>query len=157
MIKYNKNEYMLGRERVEGDLVFELFRKVTEEQGVAIDTDKCRHIVIGFLSKVAHNLYLEPEKYLDMGMFVLYRSENLYNLITMQAKTGENAQSIKNYVDNGGLYGADIQKLVKTFAGELLEDSIERETKATETITKLTSLSKKRKRNKTDKEKTDGV
>lgn len=143
MILYNKNDYQEGREKVNGDLVFQLFQEALKKNDIITDEKVCKHVIMNFLTELAFQLYLYPERYLDLGKFVIYRSENLHNLLTVQAKDGENAVSAREYIRRGGLYSEELTEVVGNFVKELSVTALEEQQKAADKVNELNELSSK--------------
>ena len=159
MILFNQNDYEDGRKRVNGDNLFKLFCKVLRHNGINTDEKVCKHVLINLLTELCYELYDAPEQYIDLGTFVLYRSENLHNLLTVQAKDGENAASIVKHVRNGGLYSEDLTDIVTDFVKDLSMSALEEQQKAAQKVQELNELSAKarKRRIKEHKEKNYGV
>lgn len=143
MIEYYKNEYEEGRQRVDGEFVLKLFQEAFRKNELHIDKKVCKHVLINFLTSLSYSLFNEPERYMDLGKFVVYRSENLHNLLTFQAKDGENALSIKQYVDRGGLYSEELTEVVTEFVENLSASALEEQQKSISKIAELNELSEK--------------
>lgn len=146
MLKYNKNDYDEGRERVKGDLAINFLKKALEKNDIKIEDNVCKRVFMDFASNLFFNLYEEPEKYLDMGKFVIYRSANLFNLLTIQAKSGENAKTILDYVAHGGVYSEELGNLVENFVRNLSEEAVREQQKTSQKVNELTQLSNKAKK-----------
>lgn len=61
MLKYNKNDYDEGRERVKGDLAINFLKKALEKNDIKIEDNVCKRVFMDFASSLFFNLYEEPE------------------------------------------------------------------------------------------------
>ena len=102
---------------------------------------------------MAYYLYEEPTRYIDFKKMVLYRDVNLNNLLVLEAKEGENAQSIMDFYRNGGAYSEELERLVKSFIEGILEYSTAKEVEVTSTINKIKSSKESICNNSNSKEK----
>ena len=136
-----KDEYSDGRSSIDTGILEKILGeslKISAE--VDLNNTELKKTVALLMAGIGYYFYLHPEQYVDFGKFVAYRSISLNNLWTIEAKCGENAESIYNYYKKGGLEFEEIKKLVKDYASDILEDSIQRNKKLSEDIKDMKNI-----------------
>lgn len=134
------------------DVFVQLVQGTLKANGVEINEDVARRILLSLLTSMAYYLYNEPEFFVDFKKMVLYRDVALNNLLVLEAKEGENAESIMTYYKNGGAFSEELEKLVESFVKTILQHSIEKQIEVSAEINKIKS-SKESKVNNSKKEK----
>ena len=122
-------------------------------QGINVGIEQSRTIALRFIAGIAYYLYSNPQIYLDLGKYAIYRGCRLDNLLTVEAKNGENAQSIQDYYEAGGLQLEQLQGMITTFAKGLLTSASESQQDALDEIAKIEQLTSQRKQVSTQKKK----
>lgn len=143
MLKCNKERYDDFRQKADEIVIRDFMGKALKSQEIQIKEGKERYVAIAFLSGLMFYLFENPDKYIDLGKFVIYRSSNLENLLTFEAKDGENARTIFNYYEQGGLYSEELLSLIRTYAESLIVQATEDEAKAEEHINRLKAQTNK--------------
>lgn len=140
-MKYYKERYE-QLNRYEGTVPVEhLLTSVLNKEGIEIDSEKARRIILMLLGELGRMFFYEPQNYFDFGKFVAYRKgSDKNNLITVEAKEGEDAETIHAYLRSGGLYVPELQNLAESFINGLLVRSVQAQKAAIEDIQKLTAL-----------------
>ena len=116
MITYKKTKYSDIRRAIPDDVFVQLIQGTLKANGVEIEEETARRVLLSLLTSMAYYLYNEPELYI-----------------------GENAQSIMNYYKNGGAFSEELEKLVTSFIKGLLEYSTAKEAEVTKEINKIKS------------------
>ena len=141
MLKYFKDEYTDGREPVDfGILAAFLEETLRLTSNVEVREINCSKTVLLFLAGINYYFYLHPEQYVDFGKFVAYRSIDMKNLWTLEAKDGETAQTIYEFFKNGGLEMEEVKRIVESYATDLLQNSTQKLTELSEDIDKLGNI-----------------
>ena len=140
-MKYYKERYE-QLNKYEGIAPVEhLLTSVLNKEGIEIDSEKARRIILMLLGELGRMFFYEPQNYFDFGKFVAYRKgSDKNNLITVEAKEGEDAETIHAYLRSGGLYVPELQNLAESFINGLLVRSVQAQKAAIEDIQKLTAL-----------------
>lgn len=143
MIKYKKQQYYDIRTPISDEVLMQLFSETCKVNKVDIDDDTARKIVTSYITGILYYLYKNPEYYIDMKKFVLYRDTNLNNLVTIEAKGDNNAQTILDYYSKGGVMLEELEKLIMGFVNGLLTHSIAKQAELTEKISNIENLTNK--------------
>lgn len=140
-MKYYKERYE-QLNKYEGTAPIEnLLISVLNKEGIEIDSEKARRIILMLLGELGRMFFYEPQNYFDFGKFVVYRKgSDKNNLLTVEAKEGEDAETIHAYLRSGGLYVPELQNIAEAFITGLLEHSVKAQKATIEDIQKLTSL-----------------
>lgn len=139
MITYKKTKYSDIRRAMPDDVFVQLVQGTLKANGVEIDGETARRVLLSLLTSMAYYLYNEPEFYIDFKKMVLYRDIKLNNLLVLEAKEGENAESIMTHYKNGGAFSEELEKLITSFVRGLLEHSVKKEAEVTQEINKIKS------------------
>lgn len=115
-----------------------------QAQKIQVSVEQARTIALSFLSGLSYYLYQNPHVYMDLGRYAIYRNCRLDNLITVEAKAGENAQSIKDYYESGGLQAEEIKEMVYNFARGLVNSARSSQESASDDISKIEELASKK-------------
>ena len=100
MISYKKQKYNEIRTSMPDDIFVQIVQKTLKANGVEINEEVSRRVLLSLLTSMAYYLYNEPEFFVDFKKMVLYRDVSLNNLLVLEAKEGENAKSIMDYYKN---------------------------------------------------------
>ena len=109
------------------DTFVQLVQGTLKANGVEISEDVARRVLLSLLTSMAFYLYEQPTLYVDFKKMVLYRDIALNNLLVLEAKPGENAQSIMDFYKNGGAFSEELEKLVRAFVEGILKHSSAKE------------------------------
>ena len=139
MITYKKQKYNDIRTSMPDDVFVQLVQGTLKANGVEVSEEVARRVLLSLLTSMAFYLYEQPEFFIDFKKMVLYRDVALNNLLVLEAKDGENAQSIMNFYKNGGAFSEELEKLVKAFVEGLLQHSTAKEVAVTAEINKIKS------------------
>ena len=153
MISYKKQKYSDIRTPMTDEVFVQLVQETLKVNGVEVKEEVARRVLLSVFTSMAYYLYEEPTRYIDFKKMVLYRDVNLNNLLVLEAKEGENAQSIMDSYKNGGAYSEELERLVKSFIEGILEYSTAKEVEVTSTINKIKSSKESICNNSNSKEK----
>ena len=153
MITYKKQKYNDIRTSMPDDVFVQLMQGTLKANGVEISEDVARRVLLSLLTSMSYYLYEQPEFFIDFKKMVMYRDTALNNLLVLEAKEGENAQSIMDFYKNGGAFSEELEKLVKTFVHTLLRYSTTKEAEVTAEINKIKSSTESKCNNSKNKEK----
>lgn len=156
MIQYKKQKYNDIRSALADNVFVNLLRETLRVNKVEVAEDETRRIFVSLLAAMSYYLYEHPEYYIDLNKMVIYRDTNLKNLITIEAKEGENAKSIMDFYKNGGAFSEELEKLVKAFVQGMLEYSQNKEVEITKEISNIKEAQKANV-NKTNRRNKDGI
>lgn len=140
MLKIFEDKYDIGRTPIDTGLLSKILQESIKLTGNTLDDEACHKAVLMFVACTNYYLYLHPQQYIDFGKFVAYRGIDLKNLLTIEAKDGENASTIYEYYKNGGAEALILKQIINTYASELVVDSVNAEERASEDIKKLQGL-----------------
>lgn len=140
MIKYKEQRYDSIRRPINSDILVQILQDTLKVYHVDLNKEDVKGILVSVLSSISYYFFQNPAVYIDFPKMVLYRHTNLKNLITLEAKGNENAQSILKYYQDGGLYSEQLKELVQNFTKCLLEYSQEREVELSAEIQSLNKL-----------------
>lgn len=141
MLKYFKDSYSDGRSPIDTGLLASILQESLKLSGkVEVSKEVCYGVISLLFSGINYYFYLHPEQYIDFGKFVAYRNIDLKNLLVVEAKEPENANSIYEYYKNGGIQIDILKGLIDDYALNLFLNSIKDEEKAKEDIEKLKGL-----------------
>jgi len=139
MISYKKQKYSDIREPMSDEVFVQLVQGTLKANGVTVGEEVARRVLVSLLASMAYYLYNEATFYIDFKRMIMYRDTNLNNLLVLESKWGENAESIMNYYKNGGAFSEELEKLVKSFVQNMLEYSQKKQVEVTEEINKIRS------------------
>lgn len=141
MLKYLEDNYEDGREPVNSSILTAILEEtIRMTSGGKLLPIDYKSAVKLFLTSINYFFFLHPEQYVDFGKFVGYRSTDLKNLWTVEAKPGETAESIYHYMKNGGLQAEELKNLVEQFATDFISDSEKRIKELSEDIEDMGSI-----------------
>lgn len=141
VLKYFEDKYSDGRSPIDTGLIAKILRESLSLAGApVIDEAICQAAASMFIACINYYFYLHPEQYIDFGKFVAYRNVDLKNLLVIEAKESENANSIYNYYKDGGIQAELLKIMINNFAADLVVKSMADEEAAKEDIEKLKGL-----------------
>lgn len=140
MLKYKTEKYNAFRKPVDSSVLSQLLQETLKNEGITIDTDVAIRVLSYFLAGAAFYLYNNPEFYVDFKKMILYRDTKLNNLFVMEAKGGNNAQSIMDYFISGGAFSEELEALVKSFVQGMLKYSQKKEDEVSKDIDRIKNL-----------------
>lgn len=127
MLKFFKDDYADGREPIDMTLLENIFSETLKiSTGVVLTDVEYKKALLLLFAGINYYFYLHPEQYIDFGKFVAYRSIDIKNLWTIEAKDGENANTIYDYFKNGGLEMEELKQLVLEYSSDILKSSSKR-------------------------------
>ena len=127
MLKFFKDDYADGREPIDMTLLENIFSETLKiSTGVILTDVEYKKALLLLFAGINYYFYLHPEQYIDFGKFVAYRSIDIKNLWTIEAKDGENANTIYDYFKNGGLEMEELKQLVLEYSSDILKSSSKR-------------------------------
>ena len=147
MISYKKQKYNEIRTSMPDDIFVQIVQKTLKANGVDINEEVSRRVLLSLLTSMAYYLYNEPEFFVDFKKMVLYRDVSLNNLLVLEAKEGENAKSIMDYYKNGGAFSEELEKIILTFLKGLIAHSTAKEVEVQSTIDKIKDSKKSKSSN----------
>lgn len=142
MLKYKSESYETGRAPISSDILVQVFQEVLKNESIEVEPEVARRIIQYFLASVSYYFYNNPEFFVDFKKMVLYRDSKLQNLITLEAKDGENAETIKQYLSSGGAFSEELISMVDSFVKNMLNYSTKKEKEVTSDIERIKKLTK---------------
>lgn len=138
MLKFFKDDYADGREPIDMTLLENIFSETLKiSTGVILTDVEYKKALLLLFAGINYYFYLHPEQYIDFGKFVAYRSIDIKNLWTIEAKDGENANTIYDYFKNGGLEIEELKQLVLEYSSDILKSSSKRALELSDDIEEL--------------------
>ena len=153
MISYKKQKYNDIREAMPDDVFVQLMQGTLKANKIDADEETSRRILLSLLTSMAYYLFKEPIYYVDFKKMVLYRDIKLSNLLVLEAKEGESADTIMKYYKNGGAYSEELERLVRSFIEGLLTHSTQKQAEIAEEINRIKNAQKSKSNNSKSKEK----
>ena len=128
MLKYFKDEYAEGRSPIDLGILESIFSETLKlaSPNVDMNTVNVAKSVRLLLASISYYFHLHPEQYVDFGKFVAYRGVDLKNMWIVEAKAGETADSIYQYMKNGGIEVDELRDIITQYSSDLLVHSKER-------------------------------
>lgn len=127
MLRFFQDKYSDQRSPIDMGLLENILRETLKiTSTVDVDEVNLKKTVLMFLAGINYYFFLHPEQYVDFGKFVAYRGIDLKNLWVMEVKDGETAESIYNYMKQGGIDVEEVQKIVQDYTSDLLDYSTKR-------------------------------
>lgn len=137
MLRYYLDRYNKDREKADPIALTKLMQIALKKAKVELPEIEATKVAIKFLVDLADFFYRNPDTYLSLGPFALYRcAPNNKNLLTMDS-IKSNAKEIKDFYDMFGLDMEELKDLTSKFVEGLIQHSSEAEKKATEEIEKI--------------------
>lgn len=156
MLRWYQERYDDGRQKVGTELLAQILIESLKISGINIPPKVALDTLFLFLSGVNYYFYLHPEQYVDLGRFALYRSSEPDNLIRIDSKEGQTAETIYDYYKRGGLLFEEMGEVLKAFAKGLISSAHESEKSTLEDIEKVRNLVSQRKAEE-NKENNNGI
>lgn len=142
MLKYFKDNYEEGRRPIDLSILEGIFAETMKIASPNVDistVDVCKSVRL-FLASLSYYFHLHPEQYVDFGKFVAYRNIDKNNMWTVEAKAGESADSIYQYMKNGGIEIDELRSMIKQYSSDLLMYSKEQIDNLSDSMEKINEL-----------------